>query len=57
MSADKAIQLIQNFTSVKNYTNPNDLVFLKNLTASVLDRLDGKADQQFSQVATCDVAL
>ena len=52
MSADTAIQLIQNFTSTKNYAYPNDLVLLKNLTALVLDRLDGKADQQFSQVAT-----
>ena len=55
MSANKAIQLIHNFTSTKDYTYPNDLVLLKKLTASVLDRLDGKADKQFSQVFSYDV--
>ena len=51
MSVDEGIQLIQNFTSARDYTYPNDLVLIKNLTASVLDRLEGgKVNREFSQV-------
>ena len=50
MSPDDGIKLIQNFTSAGNYTYANDLLLIANLTASVLDRLDGKASKEFSQV-------
>ena len=50
MSVDEGIKLIQNFTSARDYTYPNDLVLVKNLTASVLDRLEGRASKEFSEV-------
>ena len=50
MSVDEGIKLIQNFTSERDYRYPNDLVLVKNLTTSVLDRLEGKASKEFSEV-------
>ena len=50
MPPDEGIQLIQNFTSAGDYTYPNDLVLVTNLTASVLDRLEGSASKEFSEV-------
>ena len=50
MPVDEGIKLIRNFTSVRDYTYPNDLVLITNLTASVLDRLKGKASKDFGQV-------
>ena len=50
VSVDEGIRLIQDFTSARDYTYPNDLVLIQNLTASILDRLEGTASAEFSQV-------
>jgi len=52
VSADEGILLIRDFTSVRDYTYPNDLVLITNLTASILDKLKGKASKDFGQVRT-----